>query len=128
MRLLLDTHVFIWWDSSPEKLSPQARAACQNRKNVVLFSAASAWEMQIKMQLGKLRLRLALRDLIEQQQQANDIQVLPLTLRHVLALQELPVYHSDPFDRILIAQAHAEDATLITHDPAFTKYPVEILW
>lgn len=103
MKVLLDTHAFIWWDSDPTTLSPQARAACQVRANLVLLSVASVWEMQIKLQLGKLHLRLPLAEVVAEQQQTNDIQVLPVALGHVLALQDLPTHHKDPFDRLLIA-------------------------
>ena len=75
MKVLLDTHAFIWWNSDPNKLSPQARAACEDRANMVLLSVASAWEMQIKLQLGKLDLRLPLAEVIASQQQTNDIQI-----------------------------------------------------
>jgi PIN domain nuclease of toxin-antitoxin system len=128
MKVLLDTHAFIWWDSDSAKLSPQARAACQDRANLVLLSVASVWEMQIKLQLGKLHLRLPLADVVAEQQQTNDIQVLPVALGHVLALQDLPAHHKDPFDRLLIAQANAEEAVLISHDPVFAHYPVKVLW
>lgn len=128
MKVLLDTHAFIWWDSAPEKLSPRARAACQDRTNVLLFSVASAWEMQIKLQLGKLQLRLPLAEVITDQQQTNNIQMLPVALGHVLALQGFPTHHKDPFDRLLIAQANVEKALLISHDPVFAHYPVEVLW
>jgi PIN domain nuclease of toxin-antitoxin system len=128
MKVLLDTHAFIWWDSDPAKPSPQARAACEDRTNVVLLSVASAWEMQIKLQLGKLDLRLPLAEVIASQQQTNDIQVLPVALGHVLALRDLPAHHKDPFDRLLIAQADVEEAVLISHDPVFAHYPVKVLW
>jgi PIN domain nuclease of toxin-antitoxin system len=128
MKVLLDTHAFIWWDSDPTKLSPQARAACEDRTNVVLLSVASAWEMQIKLQLGKLDLRLSLAEVIASQQQTNDIQVLPVALGHVLALQDLPAHYKDPFDRLLIAQANVEAVVLISHDPVFAHYPVKVLW
>jgi PIN domain nuclease of toxin-antitoxin system len=128
MKVLLDTHAFIWWDSDPTKLSPQARAACQDRANVVLLSVASAWEMQIKLQLGKLNLYLPLAEVIASQQQTNDVQILPVALEHVLALQNLPAHHRDPFDRLLIAQANVEEAVLISHDPVFAHYPVKVLW
>jgi PIN domain nuclease of toxin-antitoxin system len=128
MKVLLDTHAFIWWDSDPAKLSPQARAACGDRANIVLLSVASAWEMQIKQQLGKLNLRLPLAAVIASQQQINDIQVLPVALAHVLALQDLPAHHKDPFDRRLIAQANVEEAVLFSHDPVFVHYPVKVLW
>jgi PIN domain nuclease of toxin-antitoxin system len=128
MKVLLDTHAFIWWDSDSAKLSPQARAACQDRANLVLLSVASVWEIQIKLQLGKLHLRLPLADVVAEQQQTNDIQVLPVALGHVLASQDLPAYHKDPFDRLLIAQTNAEEAVLISHDPVFAHYPVKVLW
>ena len=128
MKVLLDTHAFIWWDSAPDKLSPRARAACQDRTNLLFLSVASAWEMQIKLHLGKLHLRLPLEELIASQQQTNDLQVLPVALSHVFALQSLPAHHKDPFDRLLVAQAKAEEATLISHDPVFAHYPVKVLW
>jgi PIN domain nuclease of toxin-antitoxin system len=94
----------------------------------VLLSVASAWEMQIKLQLGKLVLRSPLAEVIASQEQTNDLQVLPVTLRHVLALQGLPAHHKDPLDRRLIVQANVEEATLMTHDPIFARYPVPVLW
>ncbi|MBC8262733.1 MAG: type II toxin-antitoxin system VapC family toxin [Anaerolineales bacterium] len=128
MKLLLDTHAFIWWDSEPAKLSAQALALCQNSENLLLLSVVSVWEMQIKMQLGKLKLELPLKEIIESQQRTNQIAVLPITLPHVLALENLPTHHKDPFDRLLIAQAIIEDAVLITGDEMFTKYPVKVMW
>ncbi len=128
MKVLLDTHAFISWDGAPDKLSPLAIAAREDRTNLLLLSVASAWEMQIKLQLGKLHLRVPLADLVASQQQTNDLQVLPVSLRHVLALERLPAHHQDPFDRLLIAQANAEEATLISHDPVFAQYPVKVLW
>jgi PIN domain nuclease of toxin-antitoxin system len=84
--------------------------------------------MQIKLQLGKLHLRLSLAEVIASQQQINDLQVLPVALNHIFALQSLPAHHKDPFDRLLIAQANTEEATLISHDPVFAHYPVKVLW
>lgn len=127
MKLLLDTHTFIWWDSEPAKLPPHILALCQDRANIMLLSVASVWEMQIKLQLGKLTLNLPLAAVIESQQQSNQVEVLPVTLPHVLALQSLPTYHKDPFDRLLIAQANVEDATLVSSDPVFAQYPVKLL-
>ena len=81
MKVLLDTHAFIWWDSDPKKLSPVARNACEDPTNVVILSVASALEMEIKLQLGKLHLCSPLRDIISDQQQTNGIHVMPITLR-----------------------------------------------
>jgi len=128
MKLLLDTHVFIWWDSEPARLSPQVLALCQDRANTVLLSVASVWEMQIKSQLGKLKLSLPLTEVIESQERINNIKVLPITLAHVLALQNLPAHHKDPFDRLLIAQADIEGAILVSGDPILAKYPAKLLW
>jgi PIN domain nuclease of toxin-antitoxin system len=128
VKLLLDTHTFIWWDSEPAKLSSQVLALCQNRTNRLLLSVASVWEMQIKLQLGKLKLNLPLAEIIESQQQRNNIEVLSVALAHVLALQNLPLHHKDPFDCLLIAQANVEDVTLVSNDPMFTKYAVKVVW
>lgn len=128
MKLLLDTHTFIWWASAPEKLSERALLACQNRDNELVLSVGSVWEMQIKLQLGKLKLRSALDSLIETQQRANELQILPVELRHVLALSDLPPHHKDPFDRLLIAQAISEDAFLVSADEALSRYSVRLFW
>ena len=128
MKVLFDTHAFIWWDSEPSKLSSNARAACEDPGNELFFSVASAWEMEIKLQLGKLQLSQPLSDLVATQQQTNGIKVLPIALTHVLHLQRLPAHHKDPFDRLLIAQANVEDAFLVSHDPAFSRYAVKMLW
>jgi PIN domain nuclease of toxin-antitoxin system len=125
--LLLDTHTFIWWDSDPTKLSPPALGALQDPTNEILLSVASVWEMVIKSQLGKLRLRLPLADIVTQQF-ANGLQVLPVTLDHTLAVEGLSTSHKDPFDRILIAQANVEGAELVSADPVFRQYQVRVLW
>jgi PIN domain nuclease of toxin-antitoxin system len=128
MKLLLDTHTFIWWDSDPVKLSPNVLALCQDPDNALLLSVASVWEMQIKSQLGKLMLTTPLATLIVQQQTINNLFVLDVTLAHVLALDELPAPHKDPFDRLLVAQANIEGAVLLSHDPIFAQYPVKVTW
>jgi PIN domain nuclease of toxin-antitoxin system len=84
--------------------------------------------MQIKRQLGKLQLRLPLAEMIASQQQTNQIAVLSVNLAHVLALESLPVHQKDPFDRLLIAQAREEDAVLVSSDPVFARYQIEVLW
>lgn len=127
MKLLLDTHVFIWWADQPEKLSPAALSALENEANELLLSVASVWEMQIKIQLGKLKLSLPLKDLIKNQQETNDLTVSPVALTHVLALDALPFHHKDPFDRLLIAQSIEEDLTLVTADSQFSAYSVKLL-
>jgi PIN domain nuclease of toxin-antitoxin system len=128
MKLLLDTHTFLWWDNEPDKLSERALALCRDRSNVLLLSVASVWEMQIKHQAGKLDLSLPLAAMVAGQMETNQIQVLPITIEHVLALEALPNHHKDPFDRLLVAQAVAEEVMLVTRDPLFSRYPVTVVW
>ncbi len=127
MKLLLDTHIFIWWADQPEKLSHAALSALQDEANELLLSVASVWEMQIKIQLGKLKLSLPLKELIKNQQETNELNLLPVELKHVLALDALPFHHKDPFDRLLMAQSLEEDLTLVSVDSQFTAYPVKLL-
>ena len=98
-------------------------ACCQDRTNTLVLSVASAWEMQIKSQLGKLTLNTSLDELIRRQQEINGMELLPVGINHVLALQDLPPHHRDPFDRILVAQANVERATLVTNDPIVAHVP-----
>jgi PIN domain nuclease of toxin-antitoxin system len=128
MKLLLDTHTFIWWVSEPGKLSKRALKACENKKNELILSVVSVWEMQIKIQLKKLRLKHSLTDLIIRQQTANDLQILPVSLEHVLALENLPSHHRDPFDRLLIAQSMQEQLQLVSKDKIFKQYSIKPVW
>jgi len=128
MNLLLDTHAFVWWANEPDKLSDKVLNLLKNRENQLILSVASAWEMQIKMQLGKLKLETALQDLIKSQQITNELKILVVNLKHVLELDKLPYHHKDPFDRILIAQANIEDFTIVSKDDIFSKYPVKVIW
>src|SRR5215216_7552078 len=109
MKLLLDTHIFIWWADQPEKLSPATLSALEDEANELLLSVASVWEMQIKIQLGKLKLSVPLKELVKNQQETNDLTVSPVALTHVLALDTLPFH-----DRLLIAQSIAEGLTVVT--------------
>lgn len=127
MRLLLDTHVFIWWADQQENLSVTALSALKDEANELLLSVASVWEMQIKVHLGKLKLSKSLRELVESQVETNDLKILPVELAHVLVLETLPFHHKDPFDRLLIAQSVQEELTLVSVDPEFPAYPVRLL-
>ena len=127
-RILLDTHTFIWLDLEPVKLSIDCQNLILDCENILLLSLASVWEMQVKHQLGKLTLRLPLPDLIAEQQQVNNIQLLPIELNHIWMLEHLANHHRDPFDRLLIAQAIAEDVSILSNDGLFDLYPVERLW
>lgn len=128
MKLLLDTHTFIWWVDKPEKLPKLVLTSFEDPDNSLILSIVSVWEMQIKHQLGKLKLDIPLRTLIENQLEANNLQILPVDLAHIWALGGLPLHHRDPFDRLLIAQARVEDAFLVSQDEAFSDYPVKLLW
>ncbi len=127
MKFVLDTHTFIWWDSDPSRLSAQARAILPDPTVTVLLSVVSVWEILIKLQLGKLSLGLPIAQIVAQQQ-GNGIHVLPIILDHVLALEGLPFIHKDPFDRLLVCQAMAENAVLLSADPVLAQYPVQVLW
>ncbi len=127
MKLLLDTHIFIWWADDPGKLPANVRAELENENNTLVLSVVSAWEIQIKFQLGRLTLSSPLETLIESQRQTNDLQLLPVELPHVLGLQALPHHHSDPFDRLLIAQAITENCTFVSVDATVTTYSVKLL-
>lgn len=128
MKLLLDTHTFIWWDSAPAKLSAPALGYCRDPANQLILSVASLWEIQIKQQLGKLDLRLPLAEIVAHQRETNGLAVLPIGQEHVLALETLPSHHKDPFDRLLMAQAVVEGAALVSGDPVLKAYPVDIRW
>ena len=128
MKLLLDSHVLIWWASSSEKLSQNIYDLINDANNSLLFSIASVWEMQIKLQLGKLNLNSSLPNLINNQQRVNNLQILPIDLTHIYALNNLPSHHKDPFDRILIAQAMVEQMPIVSIDEVFDNYPIKRLW
>jgi PIN domain nuclease of toxin-antitoxin system len=114
--------------SEPEKLSPQALALCQDPTNEILLSVVSLWEIQIKSQVNKVRLRLPLSNLVQSQQETNEMAILPLTAFHIYGLDGLPPYHKDPFDRMLIAQARVEKLLFVSSDAMISKYPVEVVW
>jgi PIN domain nuclease of toxin-antitoxin system len=128
MNLLLDTQAFLWWSDAPNKLSRPALAALQDPANQLILSVVSVWEVQIKLNAGKLTIASSLEHLIETQQQTNNVQVLPVYLDHVYPLASLPLVHKDPFDRLLIAQAITEELTLVSADAIFSRYPVSLLW
>lgn len=127
MKVLLDTHTFIWPDTLPEKLSKMAMDICQNVDNQLYLSIASVWEMQIKVQLGKLNLKVPLADMLKVQQE-NDLNILNITVEHIYQLQNLPFFHNDPFDRLIIAQSSLENMTLVSADGKFKNYDISVLW
>ena len=123
MRLILDTHAFLWWREDASRLKPSVRYEVE-RSELVVFSAVSAWEIAIKSGIGKLRLDTTLERLFD----PSGFSKLPLSADHALALSGLPFHHRDPFDRMLIAQTMTEGLTVVTHDRRFEAYSVNILW
>ncbi|MDQ7016131.1 MAG: type II toxin-antitoxin system VapC family toxin [Gammaproteobacteria bacterium] len=128
MRLLLDTHIFLWLNSEPAKLSVKALEACSNPDNHLYLSLISLWEIQIKAQLGKLHLQSSWQKMLEVQRVENGLQTLPLSENHIKQLGQLPSHHKDPFDRLLIAQAQTEEMLLVSADGVFTAYDVDLIW
>ncbi|PCJ38677.1 MAG: PIN domain nuclease [Moraxellaceae bacterium] len=130
MDLLLDTHAFIWFDLSPEKLSDVALDAFMNENNTLYISIVSLWEMQIKQQLGKLSLDGGVEGTFDKQRQCNNVRLLSMKPEHITTLQSLEDHHRDPFDRMLISQARTEDIILVTADKHIHSYKsqVELLW
>ena len=124
MRLLLDTHVFLWLVYSPDSLSPASRSLCEETDTTLLLSVASVWEMAIKIGGGKLELRHGLEELVGRQVRVNRVVVLAVTLPHALRMQALPALHKDPFDRMLIAQSIFEAAPIVTSDAAVLRYGI----
>jgi len=128
VRVLLDTHVFLWWVLEDPRLSPLARETITNPDVDVLVSPVSAWEIAIKAADRRLDLPERSLTYVPSRMAANDFHELPITMDHCLRTAELPGIHRDPFDRLLVAQALAEDVPLVTGDPAITRYDVETIW
>lgn len=129
-RYLLDTHAWLWAISEPKLLSSRARSILRDPQGTVYFSLASAWEISIKRSLGKLKLtNVTELDVFITQINANaGVGTLPITLSDVCNVGVLPWHHRDPFDRLLVAQASAEQLTLITNDPQISAYGVDVIW
>lgn len=128
MKLLLDTHAFLWWIGDDPRLSGPAREAIADPGNEVSFSVASAWELAIKTGLGRFEPDGDLGPFLEEQIQRNSFRVLPVNLEHAVSVSSLPAHHRDPFDRLLVAQAAVEGLTLVSRDPQLRKYDAPTLW
>jgi len=127
MDYLLDTHTFLWFINGSVELSPQAKNIIQNPANTLYLSIADFWEIAIKMNIGKLSIDMSFEELLNEANK-NDFQILPIQLEDIRVLTTLELYHKDPFDRILIAQAMQNNLTVITKDSNFEFYPVKIIW
>ena len=123
MRLLLDTHILLWWLTDDPQLVEPARGAIADASAHVLVSAATAWEITVKQAAGRLEAPEDLLDVLT----ANRFDTLPITAAHAIGAGRLPPHHADPFDRMLIAQAQEEGLTLVSADRRFTDYDVDLL-
>lgn len=128
MIFLLDTHVFLWMISAPDKLSIRAQEIIKSVDNEILFSVVSGWEITIKSQIDKLRLPKKPEIYLPEQLQENFIGVLPIEMKHALNIYNLPDIHKDPFDRLLVSQSQIEHFPIITNDEKIRQYPVETIW
>jgi PIN domain nuclease of toxin-antitoxin system len=128
VKLLLDTHCWLWLLAAPDRLRPDVVALLCDPENDVHLSAASAWEMVIKYALGKLTLAEPPELYIPDRLEARGVSLLPIELRHVLRVAGLPMHHRDPFDRILIAQALADGMQIVTGAHVLTRYGAEVVW
>jgi PIN domain nuclease of toxin-antitoxin system len=126
-RLLIDTHVFLWSTSAPDRLSANARAAIEDSDNEVYVSAAVGWEMSIKYAVGKLGLPMSPELYLPSRMVAHSFKALGISMEHALVVSSLPAYHADPFDRIMIAQAQFEGMTFVTRDMHALTYPVRTI-
>lgn len=128
MRLLIDTHTFLWFIDDDPSLTPLAKSLIAEPSNEILLSVASAWEIAIKVRLGKLTLPAPLLAFLRAQLLTNSIQLLPISLEHATSVADLPLHHRDPFDRLIIAQAMVENLPVVSADAAFDNYPVVRRW
>lgn len=131
MNLLFDTCSFIWFVSDTTQLSPRAAQLLLDPASVLWLSTVSVWEIVVKNQIGKLPVTGDIEQIVKEQVLNNGVRLLPVELRHVLTGRTLPTQrasHADPFDRLLICQAIADQCTLVTPDPAFRKYSITVEW
>ncbi len=128
MKVLLDTHAFLWSITGDDRLSKTAEKTFLNPDNNLYFSAASFWEICIKLSLGKLSLKRGWFKTIQEEMRINAVQWLPVEMQHCVELTKLPFHHRDPFDRMLIAQAMAEDLQLLSRDGRLSAYEIKRLW
>lgn len=127
MRLLLDTHAFLWFAGGDPRLPSQARRAMEAPDAELVLSAATVWEIAIKSGLGRLKLPEPLPEYLAQKV-AEGFRLLPVEAFHAASVESLPSHHRDPFDRLLVAQAMAERMPIVTGDTALRAYPVKVIW
>ena len=128
MKVLLDTHCWLWMQAAPERFSDRARSLLLDDTNELLFSAASSWEIAVKYAQGKLDLPDPPSRYVPSRLQGSGVTPIPIEHVHALRVAELPFHHRDPFDRLLIAQSQLERAPLLTVDDKLRAYDVELIW
>ena len=128
MKVLLDTHAFLWWNTEDPQLSKRAREIIADGQSEIFISAASAWEIAIKTSKGMLALPEPPAHYVEKRMNLYRFQALPIQIYHASRVYELPLHHADPFDRLLIAQSQIESMPLISVDSEIRKYEVEVVW
>ena len=128
MKLLLDTHVVLWWYLDDRRVSAAARALIEDPAKVKFVSPASHWEVAIKIRIGKYILRIPFRDFVREAIFDNGFVIAPIEPRHSEILTTLVQHHKDPFDRMLVAQAMAEDMAIASADTVLDAYPIRRLW
>jgi len=128
VRVLLDTHTFLWWVADAPQLSRPARRVIAAGDNECFLSAASCWEMAIKASIGKLDLDGTVERFVPHQLTENGFSELPVEVRHAARVARLPFHHRDPFDRLLAAQALEEHLAIVSADPIFKRYGVKRIW
>ena len=128
MKVLVDTHAFIWALLQDHRLSPKAKQVLSSDESELYFSLASIWEIAIKIKTGKLNAIGSSVAYIRDEMEAYGLQLLPIRYEHILQLESLPIHHSDPFDRLLIAQAITESLPILTRDEKFAPYSIRLIW
>jgi PIN domain nuclease of toxin-antitoxin system len=128
MNLLLDTHTFLWFIADSDRLSQKARALIEDESNRIYLSAASLWEIAIKVSLGKLNLSEPFETFIPEQLDVNSVELLGISVSHASRVASLPFHHRDPFDRLLAAQALTEDIPILSGDEVLDAYGVTRVW
>jgi PIN domain nuclease of toxin-antitoxin system len=127
MKLLLDTHAFLWFIDDSPALSVRGKTLLE-AENELFLSVASLWEIAIKLRLGKLSIAIPTEALMTEHVTANNIELLPISVPHLIEVSTLALHHRDPFDRLIVAQASVEQMPVVSADPAFDSYPIERLW
>ena len=128
MKYLIDTHTLLWIVTKDQKLSEKAKKLYLNTENLIFFSLASVWEIVIKISLKKLVIEESLKDFIQSQIKGNDIKILNIEIKHILSLENLPYYHRDPFDRLIISQSMNENIPVLGSDKVYDLYPIKRIW